>query len=281
MRPGARICLFALAFWGYSIANAQSLIVCTFNLRYDNASDTGNLWRDRVKVIAPMARFHGFDILCTQEGLSNQLEDLAAALPEYGKYGVGRDDGKDAGEHSAIFFNRDKFALIDFGDFWLSQTPEKPSMGWDARCCKRLCTWIRLKTLPAGNTIFVFNAHFDHEGVVAREQSSLLVLEQIKRIAGANPVIFTSDLNGGRTSSWYTTIARSGLVDDTYTKSQVVYQFNPTYQSFGAKLQGNEVIDHIFASHAFSVERWGVLSDSYHGKYPSDHFPVLAELILK
>ncbi|HXS55248.1 MAG TPA: hypothetical protein VN726_03925 [Hanamia sp.] len=122
--------------------SAQNFVAGTYNLRYANNYDTGNLWKNRAPIIESLIRFHDFDILGTQEGLTGMLNDLSDALPAYQRYGIGRDDGKDAGEHSVIFFKKDKFLLLKHGDFWLSQTPEKPSLGWDATCCNRICSWV-------------------------------------------------------------------------------------------------------------------------------------------
>lgn len=259
-------------------ASAQHMIIGTFNLRYDNAGDSGNLWKDRAPVVASLIRFHGFDILGTQEGLKNQLDNISQALPEYEHYGVGRNDGIDAGEHSAIFFKKGRFKLIDKGDFWLSETPGKPSLGWDATCCHRICSWVKLKDKESGKMLFVFNAHFDHQGKKAREESSKLVLQKIHDIAGNGMVIFTGDLNGGHNSTWYQRIATSGTLKDTYDEVEHPYTNNPSFHAFGRQLGGDEIIDHIFITTQFKALRWGILSDSYRGRYPSDHFPVLAEI---
>jgi len=274
------LCLILICLLPYSV-QGQSLIVGTFNLRYNNSADTGNLWADRAPVVAGLIRFHQFDILGTQEGLESQLNDMTAALPEYARYGVGRDDGKEAGEHAALFFRKERFTLEDKGDFWLSETPHKPSKGWDATCCKRICSWVKLHDRLSAKDVWVFNAHYDHQGVRAREESSRLILKQIKAIAGDGMVLFMGDLNGGHASTWYKSIAASALLKDTYTLAAHPYAHNPTFQAFGRQLQGNEIIDHIFISGHFTVSRWGILSDSYHGRYPSDHFPVLAGLTYK
>src|SRR5207237_3364426 len=105
----------------------QTYSVATYNIRYQNDDDTGNLWKDRGPIVAALIRFHDFDVFGTQEGLEKQLQDISAALPQYSRSGVGRDDGKKEGEFSAIFFKNSKFKLLDHGDFWLSETPDKPS----------------------------------------------------------------------------------------------------------------------------------------------------------
>lgn len=260
-------------------ADAQNLVVGTFNLRFDNPKDSGNLWVNRAPVVTSMIRFHQFDVLGTQEGLGNQIDDLNKQLPEYQHYGLGRNDGKDAGEHSVIFFKRDKFTLLNKGDFWLSQTPEKPSKGWDAKL-NRICSWVYLQDVKSKKKFYFFNVHYDHQGKVAREESSKLILERIKTIAGKEPVILTGDFNGDHASSWYQRVAESGLLKDTYRLVSHPYDHNPSANGFGRELQKTGIIDHIFISENLNVERWGILSDSYHGKFPSDHFPVLSEIQL-
>lgn len=261
-------------------SHAQHLIAGTFNLRFDNPRDTGNLWVNRAPVAAALIRFHQFDIFGTQEGLKNQLDDLNNALPEYERYGLGRDDGKDAGEHSAIFFKKSRFVLLKKGDFWLSETPDKPGLGWDATCCNRICSWVYLQDKESKKKFYFFNAHFDHQGKIAREESGKLILKKIKEIAGNEKAIFTGDLNGDHNSTWYQRLATSNYLVDTYSQAAQPYEFNASFNSFGRALKSNGVIDHIFTTGKVDVKRWGILSDSYHGKFPSDHFPVLAEMNL-
>jgi len=262
-------------------AQAQNFIVGSYNLRYENTHDTGNLWVSRAPVIESLIRFYDFDILGTQEGLIGMINDLSKALPQYERYGIGRDDGKDAGEHSAIFFKKDKFTLLKHGDFWLSQTPDKPSLGWDATCCNRICSWVYLQDKITKKKFYVFNTHYDYQMDLARNESSKLILKEIKRIAGNQPVIFMGDLNGGHETEWYKAIANSGILNDTYKEVKYPFANNPSFQGYGSEIMNDEIIDHIFVSKDFSVKKWGILSDTYHGKYPSDHFPVLAELTLK
>jgi endonuclease/exonuclease/phosphatase family metal-dependent hydrolase len=260
---------------------AQQLVIATFNLRFDNPRDTGNLWVNRAPVVSSLIRFHDFDIFGTQEGLKNQLDDVSKALPEYTRYGLGRDDGKDKGEHAAIYFKKDKFELLKKGDFWLSETPEKPSLGWDAKCCNRICSWVQLQDKQTGKKFYFFNAHFDHQGVQARKESSKLILKKIKEVAGNEPAILTGDLNGDHNSEWYQTLASSGILKDTYNEVKYPYANNASFNGFGATRNRSEIIDHIFTSKQFLVKKWGVLTDTYHGKFPSDHFPVLSVVNFK
>jgi endonuclease/exonuclease/phosphatase family metal-dependent hydrolase len=265
----------------FHFCSAQEFTIGTYNLRYDNKKDTGNLWVDRAPVVAELIRFHDFDIFGTQEGYKNQLDDIAARLPQYAWYGKGRDDGNDKGEHSAIFYKKNEFTLLSKGDFWLSQTPDTPSLGWDATCCNRICSYVYLQHKKSGKKFYFFNAHFDHQGMQARRESSKLILERIKKIAASQPVIFTGDLNGSQETEWYLTLANSGILKDSYKQVEHPYANNGSFNGFGTTKEGNVIIDHIFISRHFTATKWGVLTDSYHGKYPSDHFPVLAELTLK
>lgn len=258
--------------------HAQQLTIGTYNLRFDNPRDTGNLWVDRAPVVAALIRFHDFDVFGTQEALKNQLDDVSKALPQYERYGLGRDDGKEKGEHSAIFFKKDKFKLLDKGDFWLSETPDKPSLGWDATCCNRIASWVYLQDLNTKKKFYFFNAHYDHQGVQARKESSKLILRKIQEIAGKEPVIFTGDLNGDHSSEWYQTVAKSGVLKDTYGEVEYPYATNGSFNGFKQQSDRNEIIDHVFVTNDFKVNKWGILTDTYHGKFPSDHFPILVEL---
>ena len=264
-----------------SSAQSQQLRIGTYNVRYDNPKDTGNLWVDRAPVVSALLRFHDFDVFGTQEGLKNQLDDISNSLPEYTRYGVGRNDGKDQGEHSAIYFKKDQFNLLNKGDFWLSETPDKPSLGWDATCCNRICSWVYLQHRKSGKKFYFFNAHFDHQGVQARKESSKLILQRIKQIAGNEPVIFTGDLNGAHNSEWYLTLAGSGILKDSYKEVKHPYANNASFNAFGSTKGRMDVIDHIFLSRHFTAHKWGILTDTYHGKFPSDHFPVIAVVTLK
>jgi endonuclease/exonuclease/phosphatase family metal-dependent hydrolase len=275
MRP----LLFLLCFFTAPSANAQSFTVGTYNLRYDNKKDSGNLWVDRAPVIASLIQFHDFDVFGIQEGLKNQLDDLSAQLKEYSFYGKGRDDGQDKGEHSSVFYKTNVFTLLNKGDFWLSETPEKPGPGWDARL-NRICSWVQLQHKQSKKKFYFFSVHYDHQGVKARIESSKLIQQKIKAIAGNEPAIFVGDLNGGRDSEWYKTLASTDWLKDTYLQAAVKYANNGSFNSFGKQNDSNEVIDHIFTSGKFAVYKWGILTDTYHGKYPSDHFPVLVKLEL-
>ncbi|MDE7025432.1 MAG: endonuclease, partial [Paramuribaculum sp.] len=153
--------LLFLAFCCLNI-NAQEAVinVASYNIRQYNTHDSiqGNGWEQRCPILAQLIRYHEFDVFGTQEGFKHQLEQLKAALPEYDYTGVGREDGIDKGEHSAIYYRTDLFTLVDHGDFWLSETPDHPSIGWDA-VLPRICSWARLRHNPTGKEFLFFNLH--------------------------------------------------------------------------------------------------------------------------
>ena len=150
---------------------ADPINVATYNLRVNKASDGPNAWPHRKEMVKALIRHHEFDIVATQEGLIDQLRELDA-MPGRARVGVGRDDGRQGGEHSAIYFRSARFELRRHGDFWLSATPDKPSISWDSRCCNRLATWAELRDSTTGRDFLVFSVHFDHEGEVSRRESA-------------------------------------------------------------------------------------------------------------
>jgi endonuclease/exonuclease/phosphatase family metal-dependent hydrolase len=257
--------------------------VATYNLRYDTPKDSLDQWKNRVTPIAQLIQFHEFDIFGTQEAIKNQLDDLSKQLPQYERYGLGRDDGKDAGEHSAIYYRTERFELVNKGDFWLSETPDKPSLGWDAPSNIRICTWIQLKDKASKKSFYLFNAHYDHRGIQARKESSLLILNKIAAIAKDKPVILMGDFNGDNNSDWYKSLEQSDLLRDTYHMVKTPYALQGSSNGFltGEKFPvGNTIIDHVFVTKHFKGYKWGILTDTYKGKFPSDHFPVMTVLEL-
>ncbi|WP_460925375.1 endonuclease/exonuclease/phosphatase family protein [Pontibacter brevis] len=252
--------------------------VATYNIRYDNPNDAPNSWAKRLPVMADQIQYHNFDIFGTQEVLANQLEDLATALPAYEHKGVGRDDGKEKGEFAAVFYNKDRFTLQQQGNFWLSETPEKPSKGWDA-AIPRVCTWGQFRDQETNFSFYFFNVHFDHRGEQARKESVQLVLQRIKQIAGSSPVILAGDFNFSQKDEKYATLNTSGILKDAYQLANARYAPRGTFNGFDADRISDERIDHIWLSSDFNVNRYGILTDTYgDGKFPSDHFPVVAEV---
>ena len=176
------IALVAIVFCGcQSNYQPTSITVASYNLRNANGGDSinGNGWGQRYPVIAQIVQYHDFDIFGTQECFIHQLKDMKEALPGYDYIGVGRDDGREKGEHSAIFYRTDKFDVIEKGDFWLSETPDVPSKGWDA-VLPRICSWGHFKCKDTGFEFLFFNLHMDHIGKKARVESAFLVQDKMK-----------------------------------------------------------------------------------------------------
>jgi endonuclease/exonuclease/phosphatase family metal-dependent hydrolase len=265
---------------GTSTAFGQNLKIATYNIRFDNPNDTGNLWKDRSPHLFNLLQFHQIEIFGTQEGLYHQLEQIKDALG-FKYIGVGRDNGGNEGEFSAIFFNPSKLTLLAQGTFWLSETPDVPSKGWDA-ALNRVCTWGKFKT-GKKKAFYVFNIHYDHIGQKAREESSKLVIQKIKEINTANlPVILMGDFNVTPDNPAYLTVMENSNLKDTRLTSRTPSIGNQgTFNGFNWDKLPVGVIDHIFVSPSIVVLRHGILTDNYGKKYPSDHFPVFAELSWK
>lgn len=261
-------------------SEGQSLRVATFNMRYDNLGDSLNPWSERLPVIIQMVRFHDFDIFGGQELLHNQVKGLEHHLPGFTWHGAGRDDGREAGEYSPIFFKKDKFRLLHKGTFWLSESPDKPGKGWDASL-PRVCSWVELEEIGTGYEFFVFNTHFDHRGQLARKNSTKLIIDQIRKLSADKPVILTGDFNFDQRHDNYGIIDSSGFLKDCYNLGEIKMTHNGTSNGFKITAASDRRIDHIFVNEFFKVKRYGVLTDSYYGKFPSDHFPVMVEVSIK
>ena len=299
------IALVAIVFCGcQSNYQPTSITVASYNLRNANGGDSinGNGWGQRYPVIAQIVQYHDFDIFGTQECFIHQLKDMKEALPGYDYIGVGRDDGKEKGEHSAIFYRTDKFDVIEKGDFWLSETPDVPSKGWDA-VLPRICSWGHFKCKDTGFEFLFFNLHMDHIGKKARVESAFLVQEKMKELGANLPAILTGDFNVDQTHSSYKALVSNGVLKDSYESADFRYATNGTFNSFDPNNFTESRIDHVFVSPLFKVKKYGELTDtyrstkatgtekanvkdcpeeisieSYEARTPSDHFPVKVEL---
>ena len=259
----------------------QEIKVMSYNIRLDVASDGENRWDARKEKVAGLMNYYEADFIGAQEVQHHQLEFLKSKLINYSTLGVGRDDGKEAGEYSCIFFNKEKFELIQESTFWLSQTPDSVSMGWDA-VCNRVCTYGLFQSKRTHRMFWVFNTHFDHIGKVARLESAKLIIERIQQLNTKNyPVIFSGDLNSKPEESPYQYI-NSILQNTRDISKQPPYGPADTWNAFAFDKKPEGRIDHIFVSKhkKISVKKFATITDSYEKKYPSDHFPILATLAL-
>ena len=264
-----------------------SFRVMSFNIRLNIASDGKNAWPRRRELVASMIRFHKADIVGIQEALFDQVWDMEKALPEYRWLGVGRDDGEIDGEFMAIFYRNDRFELLQNSTFWLSERPEKPGRGWDA-ACNRIVTWGKFKDCMTGKQFYYFNTHFDHLGNIAREQSAELLLQKIKEIAADFPVVISGDFNVFPNAKPYRIIVNGTqdnsdlkLVDAKKISQNPHYGPQGTFTGFDLTNLGDAPIDYIFVKNNVTVLYHGTLSDCIDGRLPSDHFPVLAEILVE
>ena len=256
--------------------------VMTFNVRYDNPDDSLNNWNYRKDRVANAIHFYDADIVGTQEVLHNQMEDLRQRLPGYESIGVGREDGKEAGEYSALWYRADRFTAKESGWFWLSETPEVAgSKGWDG-ACERIATWAKLQDKLTGKELFVMNTHLDHVGVAARREGVKLVLDKIQELGGDLPVILTGDFNAEPESDvikQVTDTADPEHLTDARTVADLVYGPNWTFHDFGSiPYEHRERIDYIFVKNGLEVLKYGILAETEGDAYLSDHAPVLVSV---
>ena len=317
--PMKKLLLFALVVVASLHLSAQDMLVGTYNIRYKawNDSVQGEIWQKRCQVICDQVNFMAPEIFGTQEVLYEQLIDMQKALDGYDYIGVGRDDGVHGGEHEAIFYKKDKLKLLDHGDFWLSETPDKPGLGWDAVCI-RVCTWGKfvVKEKPqrhglfnrrkatTGKVFYFFNLHMDHVGVVARREAAKLVVQRVREMAKDAPVFITGDFNVDQTNEIFGIFTNSGLLKDSYEAARIRFAENGTFNNFKTDLYTTSRIDHVFVSPTTTVKAYGVFTDSYwtpddteealkgtdapqeitFDKYirhnPSDHYPVFVKVKL-
>ena len=272
------IIFVSLLFLAMAYGKAEDKVVlkiATFNLRMDTPSDGENAWFHRKDMVNDLIRFYGFDLFGTQEGFTHQLNDILR-LSDYRFIGVGRDDGKDAGEHCAIFYRSDRFKVLDQGDFWLSEHPEKPGRGWDGTCCNRICTWGKFEDLKNHKQFYFFNVHYEYEGDVARRESSNLMISRIKSIAGNQPVFLTGDFNAFPTEEPIRILNDSGFLNDSYKITKEA-PFGPvcTYHGYDSTIKTEERLDYIWVTDSIQIDKYGVLTNTLYGHTPSDHFPVM------
>jgi endonuclease/exonuclease/phosphatase family metal-dependent hydrolase len=264
----------AICLASYGTLLGQNINFMTFNIRYNTERDGINKWDNRKDHAAEMVKFYDVDFCGMQEALIGQINDLQARLPEYEHFGLGRDDGKEKGEFSPIFYKKTKYKLLKQETFWLSETPEKPSKGWDANL-PRIVTWGYFKDLKTKKKFYVFNTHYDHIGQIARAESSKLVLKKIKEIAGNENTILMGDFNASP-SDEPIKIIMNGL-NETSSISQTPH-FGPesSFTGFEAKEQEGRKIDHIFVNNPkLKVLKHATLSNTWGGLFASDHHPVL------
>lgn len=234
--------------------------------------DGKNKWTKRKPLVRDIIKKYDPDTFGLQESHYRWMKYICSELGDtYDYVGVGRDNGKRLGEFSPVFYKKDKFEVVDTGNFWLSETPEKPGKGWDAACI-RICSYAVLKDKKTGKQFAHFNTHLDHIGPVAQSEGAKMIADRADMFKGM-PTIVTGDFNVTPESGAYKTITAAGFEDARHLTENT--DDVPTFHWFG---RSSEMIDFIFVKNGISVNKFATVTDKIDSKYPSDHYPVVAEI---
>lgn len=260
----------------------MTLTVMSFNIRNGKANDGDNSWSNRRPLVSSVIREHDPDVVGLQEAFRFQLDHLAEDLPVYAEVGEGRGGGT-ADEYSAILYRADCFDLLDSGTFWLSDTPEVVSKHW-GHYHYRVCTWAHLRDVNTGRALYVFNAHFDHRSQVARVNSAALIRRRIRERATSDPVLVTGDMNAGEDNP---AIARLKADESSYPLRDSFRMIHPDALevgtgngSYSGRRDGAK-IDYVFVSPEIQALDAKIDQAPRGGRYPSDHYPVIARVRLQ
>lgn len=257
---------------------SQDMKIMSYNIKLDYPKEGKNSWTNRKPFMINQIKFYEPDVLGVQEPMPNQMKEMDSLLTDYSFVGVGRDDGKDEGEYSAIFYKKNDLEVVKSSTFWLSETPDKVSMGWDA-VCNRVCTYALFQHKTTKKKFWVFNTHFDHIGKEARSKSAILILDKIKTLNIENhPVFLTGDFNMEPNHESISLISET--LKDSKQVSEVVFGPEGTFNGFHFDQPVTRRIDYIFVSEDIKVNKYAVLSDNWNVQYPSDHFPVFVYIKL-
>jgi endonuclease/exonuclease/phosphatase family metal-dependent hydrolase len=250
--------------------------VMTFNIRYGTANDGENRWERRLDMVLGVIAERDADVVGLQEALAFQIDAITAAHPGYGVIGVGRDDGRTGGEHAAILYRTERFAVDASGTFWLSDTPEVvASKSW-GNGITRVCTWARLIDRDTGRGVYVFNAHLDHQSQPSRERSTRLIGDRVAARAHGDPVVFMGDFNAGEDNPAVAWLGGAGWTN-AFRAAQPEATEVGTFNAFRGETVG-AMIDHVFVRDGLRVLDADIDRTNDAGRYPSDHFPVWASL---
>lgn len=268
---------------GTGMAGAVEFTVVTFNLRYITPGDTGpRTWEARRDFAAEMIKAQAADFVGVQEAFRSMLDDLHARVPGYGEAGVGREDGAQKGEYSAILFREERWEIKDSGTFWLSDTPEVPGSATWGNQVTRICTWGKFRHRGSERDLVVFNAHFDHQSQPSRERAAALVLARVRELAGGQPVVFTGDLNAQPDNPAIVALRQGPpAFRDAWghLHPEVPAAEAGTAHRFQGVTDGPR-IDYVLVSPGIEVVEAEILRANKDGHWPSDHFPVRAKLRL-
>lgn len=273
------VLLAGIVLLAVTVPAQTSIKLMSFNIRLDVESDGENKWDLRKEKVAALMNHYDADFIGAQEVQHHQLQYLQQALNGYSYIGVGRDDGKTKGEYSCIFYNTSTYTMVKQGTFWLSATPDTVSMGWDA-ACNRVCTWGLFKNNKTKQLVWVMNTHFDHVGVQARENAAKLILDSAKQFQQEKnvPLFLTGDFNTRPEDRPFSILSKE-LQYARPLSEEPAYGPADTWNGFKFREKPDGCIDYIFTTRMknIHIKKYSTLTDSDDMKYPSDHFPVLAE----
>lgn len=260
----------------FASAQSQELKVMSYNIRLSTDKDGTNAWRYRCPATLEMIKDQKPDVFGVQEALPEQVRFLEEWVDGYDCVGVGREDGKKEGEHMSIFWNKKTVKLIKWGTFWLSETPKKPSMGWDA-ACYRTATWALMKDKRTGNHFYFVNTHLDHVGVQARKNGLKLIVERIAEINPEGyPMVLTGDFNMKPTAY---ELKELDACMQSARKVALTTDSHQTFNDWG-KAKPDMIIDYIYISGFSSCPEYQTVTKKYSEfKFISDHYPITARLI--
>jgi len=246
----------------------------SYNIRYNNVNDGENKWDERKDDVVALLNHYEPLVFGIQEGLLEQVQYIRDQSGVYDYSGVGRDDGNEKGEFTAIFYNKENLTLLTEGTFWLSETPEKVSKDWDA-ALPRICSYAQFKFKDTDRTFWFFNAHFDHVGKIARANSATLIVQKIKEIAGSvSPVILSGDFNATPSSQPILNII--SYLKDAFSNTQKAF-YGPigTFSGFDTSAKLEDRIDYIFYLNVTPKSLSHIDDRRQNGLWVSDHLPVL------
>jgi endonuclease/exonuclease/phosphatase family metal-dependent hydrolase len=257
-----------------SFANT-AMTVMSYNIRCGSCEpkENPNNWEKRKYFVAHLIKTHNPDVIGLQEAELFQIEDLVEMLDEYSWMGVGRDDGRDKGETTAILFRKARLSLQGQQTIWLSPTPLQPSRGWDA-AFRRTLSIAKLLDARSKKTLYIFNTHMDNEGETARQEGAKLLLGEIAKVDAASPVFATGDFNFTATAKGYEIITQT-LADAEKTSTTPATGGGKTYNGFGENKEPDNKIDFVFVKKSMKVQSHKVDVTTYNNFYPSDHYPVI------
>jgi endonuclease/exonuclease/phosphatase family metal-dependent hydrolase len=273
------LAIAAFALMSIACNRTSEIKVMSYNIRLSSGTikaDSIYHWEHRKQASLNLMHEENPTVFGLQEACPDQMDYMVENLPEYGYIGVGRDDGKRKGEFMSIFYKKEEVEFIDGGTFWLSETPDEVSKGWDAQCF-RTCTWAILKKKDTGKKFVYMNTHLDHMGKVAREESIKLIVERAEKLTGGKlPVFITADFNSPTSNAIFKPMQEAML--DARVEAPVTDD-RGTLNCWGTTPPG-VVIDHVFYRGA-EAQKFEVLRDKDYGApYVSDHYPVMLTAIM-